>query len=406
MLNSFVKSYYVAGRATLNRKYLILAAVLLIVLISISLFITLNNSGKSTPARPFYLGVEFAYGNQFEQVKALVDKVKDYTNLLVLGSPGLTFNRTALDESVAYIDNAGLSFIVLFTSSTMYNESNGYPPDNSIFTWMIQAKQTYGDKFLGIYRFDEPGGNQLDNGKYQLINNNSSYTQVGQNYVGNLSIIINYYLEHGAPQIYTADYGLYWFDYQSNYTTVFGEFVGNQSRQRIVALDRGAAESFGKDWGAIINWKYDQPPFLESGPELYADLSLAYSAGAKYTVVFSYSNNASYDTGYGILTNEHFEALQNFWNNIHKNPNLFPTTKAEVAYVIPKDYGFGFRSATDTIWGLIPADNLSAKIWNDTTMTLLPRYGASLNIIYDDPEVIDSTLSNYTHTYYWNQTIT
>ncbi len=113
--------------------------------------------------------------------------------------------------------------------------------------------------------------------------------------------------------------------------------------------------------------------------ELYTDLSLAYSAGAKYAVVFSYSNNASYDTGYGILTNEHFEALQNFWNNIHKNPNSFSLQlKQKWLMLIPKDYGFGFRSATDTIWGLIPADNLSAKIWNDTTMTLLPRYDTQL----------------------------
>jgi len=388
----------------LNRKYYIFAAVLLIALISISLFVTLNNSGKPTPTRPFYLGVEFAYGSQYGQVKALVDKVKDYTNLLVLGSPGLTFNRTALDESVSYIYSAGLSFIVLITSSTMYNQSNGYPPDDDIFNWMNQTKQTYGDKFLGIYRFDEPGGNQLDNGKYQLINHGSSYTQVGQNYVGNLSIIINYYLAHGAPQIYTSDYGLYWFDHQSNYTTVFGEFVGNQSRQRVIALDRGAAESFGKDWGAIINWKYDQPPFLESGNELYIDLSLAYSSGAKYAVIFSYSNNASYNTGYGILTEEHFEALQNFWSNIHKNPISFATPKPEVAYVIPKDYGFGFRSATDTIWGLFPADALSEKIWNDT-LFLTSKNDSTFNIIYNEPDVIGSTLTNYTKVFYWKQTI-
>ena len=388
----------------MNRKYYIFAAVLLIALISISLFVTLNNSGKPTPTRPFYLGVEFAYGSQYGQVKALVDKVKDYTNLLVLGSPGLTFNRTALDESVSYIYSAGLSFIVLITSSTMYNQSNGYPPDDDIFNWMNQTKQTYGDKFLGIYRFDEPGGNQLDNGKYQLINHGSSYTQVGQNYVGNLSIIINYYLAHGAPQIYTSDYGLYWFDHQSNYTTVFGEFVGNQSRQRVIALDRGAAESFGKDWGAIINWKYDQPPFLESGNELYIDLSLAYSSGAKYAVIFSYSNNASYNTGYGILTEEHFEALQNFWSNIHKNPISFATPKPEVAYVIPKDYGFGFRSATDTIWGLFPADALSEKIWNDT-LFLTSKNDSTFNIIYNEPDVIGSTLTNYTKVFYWKQTI-
>ena len=80
----------------------------------------------STTTRPFYVGVEFAYANQFSQLKALVDKVKNYTNLFVMGSVGLSFNRTALDESCDYLFNSGLNFIVLFTSFTMYNYSNGY----------------------------------------------------------------------------------------------------------------------------------------------------------------------------------------------------------------------------------------------------------------------------------------
>ena len=145
----------------MNRKFAILAAVLLIVLISAALFLTANVASKQTSTRPFYVGVEFAYGNQFSQLKALVDQVKDYTNLFVIGSVGLTFNRTALDESCDYIFNSGLNFIVLFTSFTMYNATNGWV-GYTIFDWIVDARQKYGDQFLGIYRFDEPGGNQLD----------------------------------------------------------------------------------------------------------------------------------------------------------------------------------------------------------------------------------------------------
>jgi hypothetical protein len=264
----------------LNRKYIILAAVLLIVLISVSVFLTVDmlNKQTSTTTRQFYVGVEFAYGNQFSQLKDLVDKVKNYTNLFIMGSVGLSFNRTALDESCDYLFDSGLNFIVLFTISTMYNYS--------IFNWIADARQKYGDQFLGIYRWDEPGGNQLDKGQFMLVDNASSYAEVAESYVGGLSIIVEYYLNY-TPKIFTADYGLYWFDYNSSYSTVFAEFVGNQSRQRIIALDRGAAQSFNEDWGVIVNWKYDQPPYLESGDELYADLSLAYSSGAKYAVVFS-----------------------------------------------------------------------------------------------------------------------
>ena len=63
---------------------------------------------------------------QASGVKALVDKVKDYTNLFVIGSVDVTFNRTALDESCDYIVNSGLNFIILFTGINMYNYSNGY----------------------------------------------------------------------------------------------------------------------------------------------------------------------------------------------------------------------------------------------------------------------------------------
>lgn len=385
----------------MNRKYIILAAVLLIVLISVSVFLTVDMLSKQTSTttrtttRQFYVGVEFAYGNQFSQLKDLVDKVKNYTNLFIMGSVGLSFNRTALDESCDYLFDSGLNFIVLFTISTMYNYS--------IFNWIADARQKYGDQFLGIYRWDEPGGNQLDKGQFMLVDNASSYAEVAESYVGGLSIIVEYYLNY-TPKIFTADYGLYWFDYNSSYSTVFAEFVGNESRQQIIALERGAAQSFNRDWGVIINWKYNQPPYyLESGVELYSDLSLAYSAGAKYAVVFSYPNVTT--TAYGTLTKDHFEALQKFWTNIHNNPGSFASYNAEVAYVIPKDYGFGFRNPNDNIWGLFPPDALTPKIWNDTT-TLLDRYGTNLNIIYDDPEIIGATLNNYTKVFYWNQTIT
>ena len=268
----------------MNRKLAISNAILLIAVIVLSLFLALNWFSSQTAPRQFYLGVEYAYGNQTSEVKALVDKVKDYTNLFVIGSVELTFNRTALNESCDYIYASGLNFIVLFTGFNMYNYSNGY----NIANWMLDAQQKYGSQFLGIYKIDEPGGNQLDDGPSQIINDTSTYSQTAQNYVGNLSAMINLYHPY-TPSIFTADYALNWFDYKGNYTAVFAEFVGNESRQRIIALDRGAANAFHRDWGVIINWKYNQGLYLENGTELYNDLSLAYSSGAKYAFVFSYA---------------------------------------------------------------------------------------------------------------------
>jgi hypothetical protein len=53
------------------------------------------------------------------------------------------------------------------------------------------------------------------------------------------------------------------------------------------ALCRGAAIAQDKQWGVMITWTYSQPPYIESGEELYNDLLLAYDNGAKYILVFN-----------------------------------------------------------------------------------------------------------------------
>ncbi|MCL5876766.1 MAG: hypothetical protein M1540_03030 [Candidatus Bathyarchaeota archaeon] len=380
----------------MNRKLTIAITVVLILVVVFSLFLAqLLLSNSQAQPREFYVGVMFAYGNETSQVKALVDKVKDYTNLFILGSVDLLSNESALNEACDYIYNANLNFIVQFRGLQIYNYT--------ITDWIETAHQRYGDLFLGIYRYDEPGGNQVDNGPAQLINSTAytpgmTYVDMARSYVGNLSVFPCYYLDY-TPKMFTSDYALYWFDYQADYTTIFAEFVGNQSRERHIALCRGAAEAFDKDWGAVVTWKYDQAPYLESGEELYSDLALAYSAGAKYALVFSYPEV----TDFGILAEEHFDALRRFWDTLHSNPASFGTNNPEVAYVVPADYGFGFRRPDDTIWGLFPPDEYSAKIFNDA-QALTTTYGARLNIFYDEPQIA-TLLGNYTRVYYWNQTI-
>ncbi|HSV49867.1 MAG TPA: hypothetical protein VLH35_06080, partial [Candidatus Acidoferrales bacterium] len=167
-----------------------------------------------------------------------------------------------------------------------------------------------------------------------------------------------------------------------------------------IGLCRGAATVFNRDWGVIVTWKYDRAPYLESGEELYRDLALAYSSGAKYAVVFNYPDNGIY----GILNEQHFKALEQFWNTLSANSDSFDKNSAEAAYVVPGDYGFGFRNSNDTIWGLFRADNRSAKIYNDIE-TLTEQYGAQLDILYDGAEAA-AVLGNYSQVFFWNQTIT
>jgi len=393
----------------LNRKYVAIIAVVLIVIIIVS-FLIVARPASQPNSKPFYVGVEFAFGTQSSQVKALVNEVKNYTNLFVMGSAKLTFNRTALNESCDYIYNSGLNFIVLITSFPMYNASNGYPGGNTIFDWMGNASLRYGKQLLGFYRFDEPGGNQIDKGKFQLVKNASlSKAEVATQYVDNLGGLIKYYASYGnrttatPAKMFTSDYALYWYDYQSDYTTVFGEFVGNESRQPVIALNRGAADSFRKPWGVIVTWNSEflQP---ENKVQLLTDLQRAHDAGATYAVVFPF-DIAGYS--YWTLPQEDFDALREFWGELNSNQSQFMVTTSHEAYVVPNDFGFGFRSATDSIWGLFPAssDPYTAKICSDTQI-LLDKYGAGLNIIYDNQTIIASTLKQYSRVYYYNQALT
>jgi hypothetical protein len=374
----------------LNRKTII-SAIVLIAVIAVSLFVTLNWWNPPAKETEFYVGVEVAYTNaNVSDVREMVDKVKNYTNLFVIGSVELTYNETALDESCDYIYNAGLKIVVLFTNVSNYS----FDPRG----WLTQARQKYGDGLLGLYRYDEPGGDQLENEKLRFVKNATDYADAASNFTETLRGIVDYYVS-SADRIFTADYGLYWWDYKTNYTAVFAEFVGNQSRQRNIALCRGAANAHDKDFGAIITWKYDNPPYIESRQELYDDLTLAYTAGARYLIVFDYPKLDSY----GILKEEHFDALQRFWNYAHDNPQAFGSTKAEVAYVLPADYGFGFRSATDNIWGLFPSDDLAAKAWSEVNK-LISQYGAGFDALFDDEDFANAS-TRYDKIIFWNETV-
>lgn len=97
---------------------------------------------------------------------------------------------------------------------------------------------------------------------------------------------------------------------------VFAEFGWNYSRQINVALNRGAATVLDRDWGVIVAWTYNNPPYIESGEEFYDDLAYAYENGAKYVLIF----DSNEDYSESILREEHFDALERFWQYVQENP--------------------------------------------------------------------------------------
>lgn len=126
----------------------------------------------------------------------------------------------------------------------------------------------------------------------------------------------------------------------------------------------------------------------------------AYEAGAKYIVVFNYSPNGN---GTGLLTDQHFSALQQFWTDTVQNKTVINgEIKAEAVLVLPKNYGGSLRGQPDNIWGMGLRDNRSTQVWA-ALQACLTKYGSKLDIVYDDSAY--QVTGRYHYVYYWNQTI-
>jgi len=199
--------------------------------------------------------------------------------------------------------------------------------------------------------------------------------------------------------IFTSDYALYWWDYQSGYDMVLAELAWNNSVAQEIGLVRGAANLQGKSWGTILTWKYTHAPYLTDGAEMFDQMKASYEAGAEYVVVFNYAKDMS--GPYGILQEEHFQALERFWNEVVQNPNVsHGGIKAEAALVLPNNYGWGMRRPDDTIWGMWNPNSTSTQIW-DQLQQRLDQYGLKLDIVYDDTAY--PVAGRYPNIYYWNQ---
>jgi hypothetical protein len=403
-----------------NRFFVtVLAITIIVVLVFASAELLLpylngDNSGSHSQTNGFHVGVAFG-GNTTAQAKVLIDRVKNFTNLFVVQSGPVSTNETSLNEIVDYAVASRLDVIVYFG---YFNPS--YPWQ---IPWLDYAKQTWGKHFLGTYLNDEPAGQTLDtnwNGYFNQIKmrNTPNYIihepAISLALNGSLPIDNDQAAYHFLTAVrgglglnelqsrqitsFTADYALYWYDYLGGYDTLFAEFGSNQSIIQAIDLVRGAAQIQNKVWGTIVTWTFNQPPYLVSGSEMYNQLITAYMAGAKYGVIFDYPQIN--DNPYGILTDDHFVALEKFWNNIK---SLKANDKAEAVLVLPHNNGWGMRSQNDSIWGLWGPDSTAAQIWN-IKEKLIKQYGTNLDIVYDDTE-FPLEGKGYRHIYFWNQTV-
>jgi len=414
----------------MKMMWLLMLIALLVSSVSLSIVYVCYRIETDHSNEDFFFGVTFG-GNTTSEAKLLIDKVKGYTNLFVVDNWDVAMNETVLTEICEYAVNANLNIMVYFSfiffNSTQLSSSRldlfrdaGVEPFH--IPWLSTTMERWGNKFLGAYVLDEPGGNQIDVGSYTgfttgysgrnitTFENVANYSDAAYRFVRGVG---RYYVHRlndpsrlgSIPNstgriipVFTADNALYWFDYLAGYDAVFAELGWNHNQAQHIALCRGAANVQEKDWGAIITWAYNAPPYLARGTEMLQAMNTAYYSGAKYLIVFNYPQI----NPYGALTEEHFAAMEKFWDCIHRFPgNLLEKVDGQVALVLPKDYGWGMRNPDDKIWGLWLPDDLSPLI-GEKIATLISKYGLKLDIVYDDPQF--NFTEKYQKIYFWNST--
>jgi len=259
-----------------------------------------------TETPEFYVGVAFC-GNTTAEAKLLIDRVKSYTNLFLPFSGPVSMNETALTEICEYAVDSGLSLIPYFGDlDSRVLPSKGLEWRRS---WIEAAKQRWGDKFLGVHYYDEPGGIYLDferNATVQDFLNLSSpnYDRAANLFLGGFHRDDGFEaIKSNALEVFVSDYGLYWFDYLAGYDVILAQAGWNHTLVQDIALARGAAKMQNKEWGLMITWKYRHPPYLDSGESLYQQMRTAYLCGAKYIAVFNYPSLQGNE--YGVMTDEH-----------------------------------------------------------------------------------------------------
>lgn len=426
-----------------------LIAVITLVLIAVVLIAGFLVTRDTTPRKPAdaYVGITYC-GDKVQDGKALIDKVKDYTNLFILNSGTLQRDLDSVNELGDYAIAKGMYFMPYF----------GNYVQSTLAPWLDSAKERWGDHFLGVYYADEPAGKMLDSYvefKDQATGNTITKTRYGDIFIEQPNgVQINYEIE-GPIVLYEPSA-----DGEANYEETFyqnGTIKAtnpnpdgfsyhsynqlqslrpfkdiNETYQRFVDRD-STSIAFLKSKTSILTTDYDlywydykmgyDVMLTQLGWNLSTTWQIAQIRGAAtlqnkdWGVIIAwktqtapyldsgeeilnqmttaYHCGANYivvfdyydsDSGaYGSMQEEHFEAVKTFWNKVVTNANeVKGSVQADAAVVFPYNYALGGRWADDNVWGIFKADSQTREMWA-TMQSALETHGLKLDIIFNDP---------------------
>ena len=150
----------------MKKRLATILSLVIIIVVVVSAFVVIDSfrlAGPVASKKPFYVGVTYC-GDNVTEAEQLIDKVKSYTNLLVLQSGPLIEDINATEQICSYAVKAGLE-IILYCS---------FDYSNWTCASLLNIPQACGgDHFLGLYYNDETGGKMLDE-EFPFYNHNAN----------------------------------------------------------------------------------------------------------------------------------------------------------------------------------------------------------------------------------------
>jgi hypothetical protein len=201
-----------------NTKRILCFAAAFVVILSFFVAPSLVPHDQKSTQPDIYVGVDAAFASVNDS-KQLIDDVKSYTNLFVVGSTAITWNESSLNDVCQYLSDGGLPFMTF-----------SHPGGDQFFSgeqWLSEARLKWNSTYRGLYVYDEAGGHQMEHDTFFMCAppQADNYSDAASRYVQNLT----YYLglvksdwNVGSFPIVSSDYALYEYDYRAGYNVVFG----------------------------------------------------------------------------------------------------------------------------------------------------------------------------------------
>ena len=187
--HNFLTHTFISGYVSLRQRTAAAVLAVLLVLVLLFTFIGVDLQAQKAASEPaVFVGVDVAFGNE-TAVYTVADAVYGYVNLIIIGSLNITQDTAALTRVCNFLYQKGFYFIVF----AAFAKKDYFPPRGPDHTFFNMASAQWGNKFLGMYLFDEVGGNQLDTNEKVVSSmltspfNERDYTFASEAYVQGLS---------------------------------------------------------------------------------------------------------------------------------------------------------------------------------------------------------------------------